>query len=243
MNQIASTTSASLKANTFRRKLSFGLGNKLVMAFWTAILFIVNFPLFFGDVRSQLIFLPDAVLAGQWWRVVTHPFVHLSWYHLLLDGLAFVMLYLLLEESKNSVRLLYTTAAGIGAMFIGLLMEPVIYQRGLCGLSGVAHGLMAISAAEMLHHKKQRSLGLFCLGIVITKCLYELHTGQVFLQSLHLGQTGHPIAASHAGGVLGGLLAFVGIKVLRFYRSFASLLTITTASTVEKSSINLRVFP
>ncbi len=243
MNQVAYKASVPLNINISSQKLSSGLSNKLLIAFWTGMLFIVNFPLFFGDVRSQLIFFPDNVLAGQWWRIVTHPFVHLSWYHLLLDGLAFIMLYLLLEEHRNVVRLFYSITAGLGALIFGLMLEPAIYQRGLCGLSGIAHGLMAISAAEMLSHKKQRSLGLFCLGIVVVKCIYELYTGHVFLQSLHLGQTGHPLAASHAGGVLGGLFAFGCTKVLRFYRSFALILTNAITSTTEESKTNLQFYP
>jgi len=192
------------------------LNNKVLSVIWAAILLIVNYPLFFGNTRSQLIFFPDAVLSGQWWQIFTHPFVHLSWYHLLLDGLAFVILYLLLEEKRNVVRLFYSITAGMGALLFSLLTEPAIYQRGLCGLSGAAHGLMTISALEMLRHKEQKGLGLLCLGAVVVKSVYELYSGQVFLESLHMGLTGQPIAASHAGGVLGGLLAFVIIRIIPF---------------------------
>jgi rhomboid family GlyGly-CTERM serine protease len=190
------------------------LNNKVLSVIWAAILLIVNYPLFFGNTRSQLIFFPDAVLGGQWWQIFTHPFVHLSWYHLLLDGLAFVILYLLLEEKRNVVRLFYSITAGMGALLFALLTEPAIYQRGLCGLSGAAHGLMAISALEMLRHKQQKGLGLLCLGAVVVKSIYELYSGQVFLESLHMGLTGQPVVASHAGGVLGGLLAFVIMKII-----------------------------
>lgn len=190
------------------------INNKLIIVIWTAILLMVNYPLFIGDVRSQLIFFPDVVLTGQWWRILTHPFVHLSWYHLLLDGVAFVVLYHLLEESRNIVRLFYSMTAGMGALLFSVLVDPAIYQRGLCGLSGAAHGLMVISALEMLRHRQQRSLGLLCLGIVVAKSIYELCSGQVFLESLHMGLTGQPVAASHAGGVLGGLLAFFSIKII-----------------------------
>lgn len=196
------------------------LSNTLLAAIWVTILLFVNFPLISGEVRSQLIFFPDDTAAGKWWQLLTHPFVHLSWYHLILDGLAFVILYLLLEEKRNSIRLFYCTTAAMGALFLSLLLEPAISQQGLCGLSGAAHGLMAISALEMLYHKSQKNLGLLCLGIVVTKSLYELSTGHVFLESLHLGQTGQPLVASHAGGIVGGLLAFAGSKIwhCRFVR-------------------------
>ncbi len=182
------------------------------------ILLMVNFPLLSGDIRSQLIFFPGDVANGPWWQVLSHPFVHLSWYHLMLDGLAFVILYLLLEEHRNCVRLLYSIASGMGALLFTLLLEPAIYQQGLCGLSGTAHGLMAISALEMLRHKHQRGLGALCLVLVLTKCGFELYTGQVVFQSLHLGQTGQPLTASHAGGVLGGLIAFFSIRFSVLYK-------------------------
>lgn len=201
------------KRTTFSQPV-LRINNKMIIVALATILLMVNYPLLYNDVRSQLIFFPDAVFTGQWWTIITHPFVHLSWYHLLLDGLAFAILYLLLEEKRNIVRLFYSITSGMGAMLLGLLMEPAIYQRGLCGLSGAAHGLMTISALEMLQHKRQRSLGLLCLGLVVVKSVYELCSGQVFLESLHMGLTGQPVAASHAGGVLGGLLAFVSIKII-----------------------------
>ncbi len=39
------------------------------------------------------IFILSAVKHGQWWRLLTHPFVHVTWYHLLLDAGAFFILY------------------------------------------------------------------------------------------------------------------------------------------------------
>jgi hypothetical protein len=38
----------------------------------------VNFPLLWSQIRSGLIFFPDAVHNGQWWRVATFTLVHLS---------------------------------------------------------------------------------------------------------------------------------------------------------------------
>ena len=47
------------------------------------ILAILNLPLFItGRPSEVLVFHPDKVLAGQWWQVITHPFVHISFYHL-----------------------------------------------------------------------------------------------------------------------------------------------------------------
>ncbi len=189
-------------------------GERLFLFTWLIVMAVVNFPLLFGEVRSQLVFFPDSVLLGKWWQIVSHPFVHLSWYHLVLDGLAFLLLYLLLEEKRALVRIFYSIAAGGGALLLALFLEPSIYAYGLCGLSGVAHGLMAISAFEMTRQSRQRKVGVCIFVGVIAKCIYELLTGNVLLETLHLGQTGQPLPASHAGGVIGGLSAlFLKMKI------------------------------
>src|SRR5204863_8756069 len=66
---------------------------KLELIAFALILIIANAPLLGGSWRGQVVFFPGAVGSGEWWRVFTHPFVHVSWYHLLLDGAAFLMLY------------------------------------------------------------------------------------------------------------------------------------------------------
>src|SRR4051812_26494304 len=58
-----------------------------------ALVILCNAPLLVGACWHSLIFRPDAVHHGEWWRLFTHPFVHVTWYHLLLDGIAFFTLY------------------------------------------------------------------------------------------------------------------------------------------------------
>ena len=54
-----------------------------------------------GDSYTNLqIFFPDALRSGQWWRLFSHPVVHLTWYHLLLDACAFFILYTGLQEKR-----------------------------------------------------------------------------------------------------------------------------------------------
>ena len=179
---------------------------------WVVLLLIANLPLFWGDVRSELIFMPDAVFSGQWWRIVTYPLVHMSWYHLLLDGGAFLLLFPFLEEKRIGVKAIYLIATSAGSLLLASALNPAIAQRGLSGLSGIAHGLMAISALEMLRHPDQRTWGLLSLAVVITKSVYELCSGQVLFEFLHLGLCGYPVAQSHSGGVIGGLIAFALIQ-------------------------------
>ncbi len=177
---------------------------------WAVVLLLINLPVFWGSVRTGLIFRTDAVLAGQWWRVVTHPLVHLTWYHLLLDAGGFLILYSCLAESRRWARWLYVIGPGAGALLFAVFLDSSVVFRGFCGLSGIAHGLMAVTALEMIGEtdRKLRLWGAFSLLTVVVKSAYELYAGQVVFGFMHMGLCGQPIAVSHAGGVVAGLLAY-----------------------------------
>ncbi|MHC4385996.1 MAG: rhomboid family intramembrane serine protease [Planctomycetota bacterium] len=70
---------------------------------FAVLLGVLNAPLFTGSFSDSLIYLPEKVAQGQFYRLLTHPFVHISLYHLVLDGAAFLILYSQLE-AKSVVR-------------------------------------------------------------------------------------------------------------------------------------------
>lgn len=191
---------------------------------WLVPLVLINLGLLLGNVPAiNLAFDSAAVAAGEWWRLLSWPLVHVSRYHLLLDGAAFLLLYSGLEERRPARRLLLFAGCALGSLLLPLALAPQIHQLGLCGLSGVAHGLAAISALEMLRHRSQQAVGWILLGSLLLKVAWELATGTVFLQQLHLGDIGQPIVATHAGGALGGLLSY-WLFVNRRREGFSSVL-------------------
>ena len=142
---------------------------------------------------------------------MTHPFVHVSWYHLLLDAGAFLVLYASLEDGSAWKRGLYLMASGAGSLLAALFASPEISSAGLCGLSGIAHGLMAICALEMMGSAEDPRLwwaGLTCLTLVVAKSIFEALAGHCLFSSLHFGMLGSPQTACHAGGALGGILGY-----------------------------------
>jgi rhomboid family GlyGly-CTERM serine protease len=175
------------------------------------LLVLLNLPLFAGRSTAALAFQADAVAADEWWRFLTHPFVHVSWYHLLLDGAAFLSLYANLHAEKRWQRLTYVSASAAGSLIVALCASPLIATHGLCGLSGAAHGLMAVSSLEMLSLSKAdrstRTVALSGFLAVAAKCVFELASGHALFAGLHFGLLGTPIVACHAGGVLGGVIA------------------------------------
>jgi rhomboid family GlyGly-CTERM serine protease len=175
---------------------------------WTLLLLLINYPLFYGSINDTLRYLPDSLNQGQWWRIITYPLVHLSWYHFALDAGAFLMLYQGLFEKRPIRKLALLALCSSTSLILGIWMGAV-QAVGLSGLSGIAHGLMAFSSLEALRlHGRSRLWGFMGLLIVVGKSLYELAVGHVIFEFMHLGLCGYPVAACHAGGVLGGLIAF-----------------------------------
>jgi len=166
-----------------------------------------------GSSRWAL-FLPGAIEDGQWWRLFTHPFVHVTWYHLLLDAGAFFLLYDGLEEKSMLTRVFCLPMCAASGLLAALVFSPQIDTAGLCGLSGTAHGLMAFSGLEMMRAPGKRGSGMFFFALVALKSLYELITGTVFFDFMHMGLCGAPLAACHFGGVAGGTAAFLLFKIL-----------------------------
>ena len=175
-----------------------------------AMLVLTNLGLLLGNIPSiNLMFQSDAVVTGQWWRLVSWPFVHVSRYHLLLDATAFLLLYSGLRESRWQTRLGYLLITFTGSLLLPLLISPEISQLGLCGLSGPTHGFFAISALELRQTDNGKKLGNLLLLLLILKTGWELLSGAVILQQFHFGDIGQPIVATHAGGMLSGLISYL----------------------------------
>lgn len=193
----------------------------LDMLFWISLLLLLNLGLLLGNIPSDLlVFDFNALANGQWWRLCSWPLVHVSRYHLVLDGLAFLLLYYGLDEGRTGRRFMFVLCAAIGSLLLPLMISPLIYDIGLCGLSGVAHGLVAVSSLEMLRHDRQRIYGVALLAGVFFKVVFELSTGTILFQSLHFGSIGQPIVSTHAGGVIGGITGYGLTRLSIFRRSF-----------------------
>lgn len=180
-----------------------------------AALIAANVMLLLGRVCEPLVFLPDRFLAGDWWRALTFPFVHVSWYHFLLDAGAFLFLYHGLQETSAKRRLLLVAACAAGSLGAAWIASPL--TGGLCGLSGIAHGLMAVSALEMMRTEDRtlRNTSIICFWVVVLKSILEALAGHVLFSFLHFGPVGAPVATCHAGGILGSLILFQSLEKKR----------------------------
>jgi len=165
-----------------------------------------NSGLWSGDKNETFTFYPGQVLDGEWWRLFTCVWVHVSNYHLILDGAAFLILFFSLR-STFGLRLLQVQACSIGSVLAAWWLAPEIQTLGLCGLSGVAHGLMVLLGFEMLLTAQSKSTKLLGCSLVVgtfAKCLLELGIGPGVFE-WHQGNVGTPIPECHLGGAVAGL--------------------------------------
>lgn len=180
-----------------------------------AILVALNLPLLGGEFSTRFIYHPIPVGAGEWWRLFTHPFVHVSPYHLALDAAAFFLAYVELKHWRLSSRLTLLGSAAAGGLIAALTASPLVATHGLCGLSGIAHGLTAVVSLELLRRASDRLsqwTAALCFVGVVGKSVFEALSGNVLFASWHLGSLGTPIAACHAGGILGALAAWIFLR-------------------------------
>lgn len=195
-----------------------------------AMIVLCNLHLYGSSVPAAVTFLPGAVAGGEWWRIITHAFAHVSWYHLLIDGAAFFLLYTCLQDTAAWKKLVYVVACAMGSLGAAFF-SGTIYTHGLCGLSGTAHGLMAVVACEFITSRRRSDMfiGLVCFVLVMGKTVVELTTGRTFFSSLHMGSIGIPIVECHAGGIIGGCIVFL------VFRSWNSTGKITESTTAESN--------
>jgi len=192
----------------------------------------LNVSLLSGSFSENLIYLPEKVAQGQIYRLITHPFVHISLYHLVLDGAAFLILYSQLKAESVIRRFAYLLGIHAAVTLGVTIALPHIDAVGYCGISGVAHGLMAIWCLERIFVKKtdpeqkieQRIARIVLVGL-IAKSVYEVTVGHVFFESMHLGDVGVPVVASHLAGVIGAAISFCLLNPGWFRRFLETLTT------------------
>jgi len=182
-----------------------------------ALLLAFNLPLFLGYDTDRFAFYPGLLRQGRWWLLFTGQFAHITWYHFLLDGLPFLLVYCTLTERNSFRRFVYFFVAGIGSVAAATLFSTDIAQYGLRGFSGITYGIMAVSSLELAlargNGRANRTIGLSLFVLLLGLIAFELITGRFPFEFLLFHMAGRPILICHAGGVIGALCAYLVFRM------------------------------
>jgi rhomboid family GlyGly-CTERM serine protease len=172
--------------------------------FTVAMLAIVATAVAFASPAARDALVADnRIFEGQWWRLVTGPFVHATWGHLIRD-LALVAIAGLAYEHPLRAAKLHVFAGGI--VLPGLAVLVAQDARWYCGLSGLSHALLAAALSYEFTQRRgaARWIVLASCAIAAMKPIYELATGApAFAMSLGNGVAQVPLA--HVVGVIVGI--------------------------------------
>lgn len=161
-----------------------------------------------GDAaRAALRYQRDAVLDGEWWRLVTGNLVHLGPRHLLLNLVGAALIVVLGGRVLAGRRGLAVATGSLLGVGLGLLvLSPAV--SWYVGLSGALHGLLAALAVEHAFDPVTRRWGVAFGAALAAKLTWEQLAGPVPLTAAAAGGPVVVVAHLH-GAIAGALIALV----------------------------------
>lgn len=173
--------------------------------------------------RNVLAFDREAILDGQWWRLLTANFVHLGWYHLFLNEMGLLVLLLLCPERlppwQWARRMVWLSVL----MTLALLMF-VPKLHGYVGMSGVIHGLFLLGLLPQV--MRRDLIAMACLAYLTGKIGWEFFAGAPVSDEAAIG--GHVVVESHLFGVVAAVLYAAVFRTLRGEGAPRGLVSTTT---------------
>ncbi len=151
-----------------------------------------------------------AVAAGEWWRLLSGNFVHLTWGHTLLNVGALLLGSWVFSEARPAWSWALAVVLTGLASSLGLYwFSPGIYW--CVGLSGALHGLLIVAAADWALQGDRIGLGL--LAIWVGKIAWEQLGGSLPLTAEISGA--EVVTDAHLWGAIGGALFAAGAWLWR----------------------------
>jgi rhomboid family GlyGly-CTERM serine protease len=160
-----------------------------------------------GQTSDTLIYARQAILDGEWYRLLTFHFVHLSTNHFLINLFTLAALWLLYGRT---MRMREWIGATIGSGFaIGLcllLFSPEVQWSA--GLSGLLYALFACAAIRSAMSGEYLSVAV--VVFLVGKVVMEQTIGPSAAMEQFVGSS--IVVDAHMFGVVAGLLSGVLLK-------------------------------
>ena len=155
-----------------------------------------------GSMYSEALqYERDVILAGQIWRLLTAPLVHLTWSHALMNVGALMIIWGLFGKVFSNRAWVYITLACSLGISAGLLiLNPGI--SWYVGLSGVLHGYF--SAGAIAERQTYKSTSMVMLLLLFGKLLWEQIFGPLPGSAAAAG--GKVVVDTHLYGAICGLV-------------------------------------
>ena len=146
------------------------------------------------EIRDGGLFGPAVTDQGEWWRVATSGFLHISWEHFFSNMIALLFLGVLLGNALGAARFVtvYLGSLVLGGLFV-LLFSP---DSLTVGASGAVFGL---AGAGLVVAWRQKRVFTFVIvaAWAVTNIVFTFSTPGISI-------------AGHIGGLLaGGLLGWL----------------------------------
>jgi rhomboid family GlyGly-CTERM serine protease len=164
-----------------------------------AVLALFLLPEWEGEAaRDALSYQRAALVAGQWWRVLSAHFVHLDLTHAALNAMGLVLMWALFARDYPPGRWLAIYLGSCLAVSAGLwFWSPEI--EWYVGASGALHGVMT---AGTLAHLRRRDLDGWILAVfIIAKLAYEQSAG-----AMPFAGSPNTVVDAHLYGAIGGVV-------------------------------------
>jgi rhomboid family GlyGly-CTERM serine protease len=123
------------------------------------------------SIQSSLIFDHEKIVNGEYWRLISGNFVHVSYLHTLMNAFGILLLRQLFKEHlKTNELITFLPLAGI-SIGTGLYVFSPDIQK-YAGFSGILYGYFFYTACLSIYHKNYH-YGVPVVIVVCGKTFYE----------------------------------------------------------------------
>ena len=173
-----------------------------------AVLLLFLVPEWNGEAaRDALSYQRPALVAGEWWRVLSAHFVHLDLEHAALNAMGVVLMWALFVRDYPPSRWLAIYLGSCLAVSAGHWFFSPEIERYV-GASGALHG---VRTAGTLAHLRRGDLDGWILAIfIVAKLGYEQFAG-----ALPFAGSPNTVVDAHLYGAIGGVVLSLVLGGLR----------------------------